>query len=43
MDKHIDTCIEFFLTSRQAAGRRPKTIQSYRWHLNVFRFWAERA
>jgi len=26
---------------RQAAGRRPKTIQSYRWHLNVFRSWVE--
>lgn len=41
MDKHIDTYIGFFLTSRQAAGRSPKTVQSYRWHLDVFRSWAE--
>ena len=41
MNEHIDTYIGFFLTSRQAAGRSPKTIQSYRWHLGVFRSWAE--
>lgn len=41
MDQHIDAYIEFFLTSRQAAGRSPKTVQSYRWHLDVFRSWAE--
>jgi site-specific recombinase XerD len=41
MDQHIDTYIEFFPTSRQAAGRSSKTVQSYRWHLDVFRSWAE--